>query len=437
MSFILSSLFVLMVFWRPQEWLVPQLYGWPLLQGLVYLIVLALMLEYNTGQLHFPRECPQTYLLCGLFFAVIMSHVLHFYYAGLMNAMPVAFRICFFSLILFLVLDRPGRLRKLTWIFVFMAAFMAIHAILQQERGYGFGGQWPITQRRPGEEEPVIRSLFFGIFGDPNDMGQFLCTSIPFAFCLTRRRGFIRILIGCAISYLLIQGIIASDSRGAYVALATVGAVMVVLMLPVRWFPYLLSLLVAGGLVAIPLGMGLVDRSAYDRVDFWGQANWAFRQHPIFGVGMGMFIDYIEGGRASHNAFVLCYTELGLFGYWFWFALLVTGIMGCWRTRQYLAGVVDDEDDEARWLFSFCGLSLAAVMGFCSSSYFLSRAFVFPLFFLFSVMGAIPVIAKPYVSEDARLVDVRTDVWILSTLGSLLSIVYIYISIIVINRLYH
>lgn len=434
MSFFLSSVFVFMVFWRPQEWLVPQLFGIPILQGMVYVIILALLLEYNTGQLRFPKECPQTYLIVGLFFAVAMSHIAHFYYAGLMNALPIAFRICFFSLILFLVLDRPSRLRQMSWIFVLMASFMAVHALLQQNRGYGFGGQWPILQRRPGMDEPAIRSLFFGIFGDPNDLGQLLCTAIPLCFCLTRRKGFFSLLLGSAFTYLLVLGVIATVSRGAYVALATVFAVMFVLVLPARWFPYLMIVLMIGGLAAIPLGTGYLEGSAYDRVDFWGQANWAFRGNPIFGVGFGMFSDYIAGGRAAHNAFVLCYTELGLFGYWFWFALLVTGVMGCVRARAELEKA---DDEEARWLYRFSGLGLAAMLGFCASSYFLSRAFVFPMFFLFAMLGAVPVIARSYLPEDKPLVKPKLDVYVLSTVGSLLSIVYVYISILVINRIWH
>ena len=190
--------------------------------------------------------------------------------------------------------------------------------------------------------------------------------------------------------------------------------------------------MVLGALVMCPFSAAFLDESAMDRVDFWGQANWVFKKNLLFGVGYGMFRDYISKARAAHNAFVLCYTELGVFGYVFWYGLLQVGVVGTYRARIALARA---ETPDQVYLKKFCGLSLAAMGGFAASSYFLSRAFVFPLFFLFAILGALPRLAEEVLPEDhPPLIDKRRDVHIMGTIGALASIIYIYYSIILLNK---
>jgi len=428
-------MFMVLVFWRPQEWLVPVLYGWPLLDAIVYAALLSLILESSAKRIEFPSRMSQIWLLVGLWFAAVISHVPHTYLAGALNTMGDVFKYCFFTLLLFCVLDRPSRLRKTIVIFVGMCAFMAVHALMQKHLGYGFGGQRPISQYRPSVERFVYRSLFFGIFGDPNDLAQILITAIPLAFALSRRRTVMNFIFSCSIAVLLVMGALATGSRGGFVALAAVSAVMVLLVLPRRW---LAPLLVMGIVAGLPLCLSagrFMDMSAADRVDFWGQANWAFKENIFFGVGYDMIGEYITKSRAVHNAFVLAYAELGVFGYWFWFILLQLAIVGAWRTRTVLA---ENDDPEARWLGRTAGLGISAMAGFTASAYFLSRAFVYPIFFLMAILGAMPYIAKRHFLKDLPdLIDAKQDVWIMGTIGSLVSIVYIYISILLLNKAFH
>ena len=80
MTFVLSMLFMSLVFWRPQEWLMPWLFGWPVLDVIVYAALVTLTLEMNGGQIRLPTKAPQFYLLAGLWFASIMSHVANTYF---------------------------------------------------------------------------------------------------------------------------------------------------------------------------------------------------------------------------------------------------------------------------------------------------------------------------------------------------------------------
>ena len=127
-----------------------------------------------------------------------------------------------------------------------------------------------------------------------------------------------------------------------------------------------------------------------------------------------------------------CYLELGIFGYWFWYILLQLGVVGAWRSRALLAKC---EGREVEWLRRFSGLSLAAITGFAVSSYFLSRAFAYPMFFLFAMLGVLPILARRAGPPDTPpLIDVRRDIFVMGSLGAFISIVYIYVSILLLNR---
>ncbi len=432
MSFGLLYIFILLVFWRPQEWLLPWMFGIPFLHGITYAAILAMMLEYDSGRLRIDRREPQYFLYIGLFIAGLMSHISWFYWEGLMNHWMDMFRLTFFGILLFSCCNTVARLRWITRAFVVMALLMAVHAVLQDILGYGFAGYPPVMSWRPNVDYLMPRARFFGIFDDPNDLGQFLVASMPLCFVFFKRRRLIPFLLAAAATGLLVMGLEATLSRGSQVGLlATVGVLLVMLVFK-RAYPFLLSMGVVAGLLAIPLS-GRFLGDAWERVNLWGQANWAFKTKPIFGVGRGMINDYLDQGKTVHNAFVSCYAELGVFGFFFWFSLLFLAALGLLQTRRALR---NSEDPEARWLYDFSAWGLASFAGFVVSAYFLSRAFIFPLYFMTAMMGAVPVLARQYVTEDAK--DVRLGLTIRDTciLGiplSLLVIMYVYVSILILN----
>lgn len=430
MTFFFTAIFMFLVFWRPQDWLFPWLYGWNILDVIFYMALLAFLMELDTGRVKISKETPQVYMLVGLWVAAIMSHIAHTYFVGMIETIVPTFKICFFSALLFCVLDRTSHLRVVAFMFVAMACLMAVHVILQEQRGYGFAGSRPMYIMPHHGQPGHTRTLFFGIFEDPNDTAQMLATSIPFGFVLFKRNRFLNLVCGSAIAWLLVRGLMTTHSRGGQVALAAVGAVMVVRLFPARWFPTLMLALGIGALILCPFSAAFLDDSAHDRVVFWGEANWAFKTTPLFGVGAGLFSEYVSSDRAAHNAFVLCYTEMGVFGYWFWFGMLQLGVIGAWRTRSVLS---KPKTIEQAWLREFAGLSIAAMVGFCASSYFLTRAFIYPMFFLFGLLGALPRIARGLLPEHPAIMDVKRDVFIWGTVGSLGSIVYIYVSILLLN----
>ncbi len=412
----------------------PALYGWPMLDAVIGLSLLALLLEWDSGQVKLDMKRPQYFLLLGLFIAALMSHLSHFYLQGLLDHWMTAFRICFFAFLLFSTMTNVVRMMWVLRVFVFMACFMAIHGILQQDRGYGFGSLPPVMSWRPGLDIMVPRSQFYGIFNDPNDMGQMMATAMPMSFVIFKRKSIISFAIGCALCYLLWIGLEGTWSRGSQVGVAVSAAIILIQIFPRRWFLRLLVLCVIAGLAGLPFVGSFLEGSALERMDFWGQANWVFKRNPIFGVGLGMIHEYIEDDRSVHNAFVSCYSELGVFGYYFWFGLVMTALVGLVRTKVALPKKPTGAD--LKWLQRSTGWGVAALGGFMASSYFLSRAFVFPLFFLLAMYGAVPFLANSLLSEDdeCRVAPPTSDLCLrVGIPASLMSIVYVYVSIILLN----
>jgi len=434
MTFPLTLIFMFLVFWRPQEWLIPWLYGWPLLDVIVYAAMLGLVMEVSQKQIRMPRT-PVVWLAAGLWVASLLSHVAHGYFQGMIDTIPATFKYCFFMVLLVVVIDRVDRVRVVIIVMVASAVIMAIHCLMQQQLGHGFAGQPPLPRFRPLTNEWQMQSMFVGIFEDPNDTGQWLAAAIPLVFAVPRRLGPVS-LLGCsAVVWLLFEALLATHSRGAFVALAAVGVTMVFLKLPTRWLPYAAILGLAGGLLLCGMkGAGMLDASAQERIVFWGLANREFKNNLLFGLGYGMFWQ-VAGDRAAHNAFVTCYTEVGLVGYWFWFSLFQLGIIGAWGTRLAFG---KSRKATHRYLKRAAGLGLASIVGFAAGGYFLSRAFVFPFFFLFGLLNSLPIVAQKLLPEDhPPLIQIGRHVLGWGTVTTLFSVVYVYWTILILNKAFY
>ncbi len=435
MTFFFTFVFMFLVFWRPQEWLVPQLFGIPILNGVFWLALLCLLVEIDSRRIQYPRKLQQPLMLFGVWFFCVFSHIPHGYFQGMLDSIVEPAKLMSFTFLLFVVIDSPAKLRHVSRLFVFMGVVMSVHALMQQHLGYGFAGLRPLIMQRPdGFIYP--RSYFFGIFEDPNDMSQMIVASMPFTFLLFKRKNGFNSLIALGLCYFMWQGMLAGHSRGAQIGLAALGGMLLVMKMPVRWMPTLLPLGLLGALAACPFAGKAMDMSAHERIIFWGLGNQAYKSSPInilSGLGYNMFWTVTQTGRAAHNAFVNCYVEIGYLGFSFWFGLIILGVIGAWRVRCALDR--KSKDGEERYLWRFAGYSICALIAFCGSSYFLSRTFIYPFFFLMALTGVLPVIASRWL-EGGETLDLYTgnrDALILCAIAGALAIVYIYISIILMN----
>jgi len=413
----------------------PWMFGWPILDIVIGIAMLSMVVEVDGGKIRFPKRLQQPKMLFWLWFFCVFSHVPHTYFQGMLNSWEEPLKICFYTLLLFCVVDTPAKLRHISRLFVLMAVVMSIHALMQQKLGYGFAHERPMYVPKP-DGTVQVRSWFFGIFEDPNEMSQMIVASMPFTFVMFKKSNFFTNLVALGICVFLFIGMRTGHSRGSLIGLAAAVFMWIVMKMPARWMPRIVPLGLMGALAFCPVFAKLLDMSARERIVFWGLGNRAFVSsitNLLTGLGYGMFWQVTTKGRAAHNAFVNCYVEIGYLGYCFWFGLILLGILGAWRVRVEMSRL--RWHPEADYLWRFSGYVIIGLVAFCGSSYFLSRTFIYPFFFLMALSGVTPVIAANMLEEDSDvyLFPSTRDTVILCSVGGFFSIIYIYISIRLMN----
>ena len=167
---------------------------------------------------------------------------------------------------------------------------------------------------------------------------------------------------------------------------------------------------VLGIMIALQFGGGreisLVENSAGGRVIAWGAGIAQLKSHPLFGVGFGQFTDYSD--LTAHNSFVLCFAELGMFGYFFWLALIVTCVWGL----EILTRMPVQTSEDSR--FRQCASVVrVALYGFLATGWFLSRTYTLTLYILLALASSLIQMRQgtyPRVAVPASLWVPRTVV---------------------------
>ena len=85
MSFITLVLYLFCLIIRPQEWM-PGLEGLRLINGLALLTAYLLFVERLGFRKYDFVKAPQNFLMAGFFASILMSHIVHTYLAGVIQA---------------------------------------------------------------------------------------------------------------------------------------------------------------------------------------------------------------------------------------------------------------------------------------------------------------------------------------------------------------
>ena len=164
-----------------------------------------------------------------------------------------------------------------------------------------------------------------GFVADPNDLSQMMVSLIPMVFLWRQKNAFLDFfLLGIPMA-VLITGIYFTHSRGAMLALT-----VVILLSARRKIGALPAAIGAGCLLAGLMAVGWsggrdvsMDAGA-DRLDLWYAGMEMIKAHPLFGVGLNRFADAM--GITAHNSVVICASELGLVGLYFWVMLIFSSM---------------------------------------------------------------------------------------------------------------
>ena len=269
---------------------------------------------------------PQAAVWMGL---LIFWGLLSYFWA--LNAENTLFRLPVLALLLFLYFAaasiRPTEKEMATIIWlVILGGFLGAALSL-----YEFSrGEWYISPLATHIPRQLSGRETLGIGGrmtDPNSLGASLILPLSLAVCtLLSSRTWPRRLLLLGMVGVIGASILATMSRGALAAVATVFAVLI-------WRSgarrrVLLPLVIMGGIVMsmpdIPKRVMQSDRGA-GRFDIWQVGLSAFRRYPLFGAGQDCFPDafnqyahtapnFVGFSRAPHNIYLGTGVELGLVG---------------------------------------------------------------------------------------------------------------------------
>jgi len=321
-------------------------------------------------------KAPQLHFLLGFVGVLVLSPILaRHWVGGALDAFSTfSTAVIGYVLIVFAV-DTISKLRILAILLAVLSIALVIQGGLAVHVGIG-RDLFILSQNvenPDGQALDRVRAL--GYLNDPNDLAQALIAAAPLLWPFwqagRRMRNFFAVMLP---SLVLLYGVFLTHSRGAAASIVIiVGLLAREKMQRFRkTAPVVLAvvMLAAFSLAGLSGGRDVSsgDESAAGRLDAWSAGFEMLKSNPLVGVGYGAFTDF--NPLTAHNSFVLCFSELGLAGYFFWFGLLVVAI---WELRHVDAAAADHEEysDLRDWALA-ARFSLYALL---SGAFFLSRTY--------------------------------------------------------------
>jgi hypothetical protein len=364
--------------------------------------------------------------MLGFVVAVPLSRLVHGWVGGVF---PAFSEFMVVGIVFFLVVASVNSVRKLH---LLIGSLILSALFLLSQSLYGFytdGDSSPyiIQQRieRPGgeviREFPRLRSV--GFLEDPNDFAQFLLVTGSLLMLAWKPKHRIRnlVLILMPAAYML-YGIYATDSRGALFGLAMLFALALEKRFSRKTSLVVTALLLGGFIIAQSVGqraISLNEASAAGRVEAWGTGISMLEHSPLFGAGFNSFEE--ANGRTAHNSFVLCFAELGFFGYLLWLGLIVF-------TLADLDQISRDEDAMVRapQVVQAARVIRAALLTFLATSWFLSRTYTITFYLLIGMAVATRELLRQ--DPEMEAYDQRSR-WGMTVALAVSSVVCVYITV--------
>jgi O-antigen ligase len=271
---------------------------------------------------------------------------------------------------------------------------------------------------------------------DSNDLGVVMMIGLPLTLLLLRvergaRRWFLLVaLVGIA------TAMARSGSRGGFLGFVAVGAAALFLVntvSPGRRLSILVAVLLVLALGAPPgywkqMGTIMNPSEDYNYSSGEGRRALATRavgymvSYPAFGLGISNFgraectistkaLARTNGPMkcsAPHNSYLQAGAELGPAGVLVWSALVIGGIVGPLRLRRRLPIWWRNGTPTERFMYSATTFFSVAMIGFAVTSFFVSFAWLDPLYFMAAFITGLYASTRAYVEDAAQLPAQRT-----------------------------
>lgn len=312
-------------------------------------------------------------------------------------------------------------LRRVVWALLVAGALMgalSVHQAVTQSYDSNYGGFAQVYGRalEAGEDEEVeTQPRASGPVGEKNRYAQVMLVLVPLALLTiwNERRRWLKV-VTVGITLLILTAIVLTFSRGAGIGLALLLVAMLALrhVKPLHFVAILLGLMLAVVLVAPTYGervetlsgiQGILFDDADDDPDgaILGRttSNLAavnvFLDHPVLGVGPGMYSPYYSRdyandlglrhfttNRRAHNLYLEIAAETGIVGLSVFLAIVGTTLLQLWRARQRF---LHDRPELASWATGF-GL---ATMAYLTTAVFLHLSYPRYFWLLIALANAV------------------------------------------------
>ena len=354
------------------------------------------------------RVTPETLGLVGLGAAILLSVPFSVWPGGAFSLFTDSYlKLLVVFVLMMNTLTTPRRIDQITWLIVLCCGFIAGRSVLDYARGVNL------------VEGDRLAGPVGGIFGNPNDLAMNMVTFLPAAavYALSKRYPLPRRVVAAVAAALMLATVVFTKSRGGFLGLAVVLLTLVLLGRKVRrGFG---SMAVVAVLCATPFmpssfweRMASIVDDRKDKEEFTGtrEARWtlmkeglkAFAEHPLTGVGAGVFQAYNPPGREerwreTHNAPIQVAAETGVLGVTAFMFLVVCAGVGARTTRKLLAWPPDGMPDrlaavlpdaERRTMYTHTVAMTAGFLGWFVCSLFASVAYNWTFYYLLALIVA-------------------------------------------------
>ncbi|WP_442511957.1 O-antigen ligase family protein [Novipirellula sp. SH528] len=426
------------LFVRPAD-LVPAFDKWPIYQFLILACLVvssrACLRQFSHAKL---TGRPITACLFVLLVSVAVSHLSHgFFWAARASVYEVSKLLALFGLITGLVNTLPRLVFFLNWLIAAITT-MASLAMLDHFGYVSIVALESIQDRgviEYGVVDRVERIRWTGIFQDPNDFGLTLVTGVVLciAFLCRSNVGWPR-YVWLVPATILLASLALTHSRGALLSLLCA--------VPTAIFYFRGGKIAALAVLPLPvLAMAfsrrmtdvnaIKDGTGQDRLQIWSDSLEVFFRYPLFGLGEGLIAD--ELGIVTHNSFLHCFAELGLFGGTAFVACFLAASIGLWsRRRSSLDRLTcgNANSAEGEDLSRLCGFIFAALIASMVAMLTISRQFVAPTYLILGVVSAACCIPEGRtLVSDASTFRLGNRFLVLSVFASVTSLVAFYLTV--------
>jgi hypothetical protein len=414
MAYLVLLLTIVIYILRPAEWIPALYFNWNLMLNFLGAFAIGLLSLDQKKKLPYDRT---TLFLLWFFFAMIISNLVR----GQVGVIQTYFLQMMTNVLLYVLVQfsvtTEKKMRRLLLTIVLLLMFVCYQCYIQVTQGANWGGLEPLTRNDNSSDEATLQPIWYGVLGDPNDLGMILIAFVPYIFnrIFFQSISFLAKINWLVAIFVLIYTVILTDSRGSQLALiAALGSFFVIKQRSV------VGLIFAGvcGIVLLSLGGGRMgevtsgDHSAMGRVYAWILALELFAMSPISGVGANCFMNY--HAYTTHNSFVLAFAEVGLLGFVAYISLFIVPINSAVRVAL----------KETNKLVSIEIIALSSgLIGIMVSIFFISRTYVLlPLVYISILITYVRIQSPILFSKEIHSLKIRTLIML-----SIFFIIFLYV----------